>query len=70
MPESKAHETARYLGYTLGVVAAGAVALALYVLLAPILELVMLLAIIAGGAFFAILCVAAVFYLFIAKDRK
>ena len=68
--ESKARETLRYLGYSLGAVAAMIVAGLLYLLLAPIMEILQLLAWIAGAAFFAFFCIAAIFYLFIDKNRK
>jgi hypothetical protein len=70
MTEGKQRENLRYLGYTLGIVAAGTVALLMYLLLAPLLEILMLIALIAGTGLFILIAVASVFYLFISKDRK
>ena len=68
--ESKARETLRYLGYTFGVIAVAAVVGLLYIILAPIMELLQLLVWLAGAAFLVIFLIAAVFYLFIDKDKK
>lgn len=63
--ESKAKETFRYLGYTFGVVAVAVVVGLLYIILAPIMELLQLLVWLAGAAFFVIILLASVYYLFL-----
>ena len=68
--EPKARETLRYLGYTFGVVAVAVVVGLLYFILAPIMELLQLLVWLAGAAFFVFFLIAAVFYLFIDKNKK
>ena len=68
--ESKARETLRYLGYTFGVVGGMILVGLLYVILAPLMELIMVLVFIAGILGFLIFLIAAVFYLFIDKNRK
>ena len=68
--ESKAKETLRYLGYTFGVVGGMILVGLLYVILAPLMDLIMVLAFIGGIIVFLMVAVAAVFYLFIDKNRK
>ncbi len=68
--ESKARETLRYLGYTFGVVGGMILIGLLYMVLAPLMDLIMVLVFIAGILFFIIVAIAAVFYLFIDKNRK
>lgn len=68
--ESKARETLRYLGYTFGVVGGMILVGLLYVILAPLMDLIMVLIFIAGIIVFLMVAVAAVFYLFIDKNRK
>ena len=68
--ESKAKETLRYLGYTFGVVGGMILVGLLYMILAPLMDLIMVLAFIGGIIVFLMVAVAAVFYLFIDKNRK
>ncbi len=68
--ESKARETMRYLGYSLGAVVVLAVTGILYWILAPIMEFLQLIIWLGSAAFFVFLCIAAVFYLFLDPDRK
>ena len=68
--ESKARETLRYLGYTFGVVGGMILVGLLYVILVPLMDLIMVLVFIAGIIVFLMVAVAAVFYLFIDKNRK
>ena len=68
--ESKAKETLRYLGYTFGVVGGMILIGLLYVILAPIMELIMVLAWIVGILLFVVIIIASIFYLFIDKNRK
>ena len=68
--ESKARETLRYLGYTFGVIGGMILVGLLYMILAPLMDLIMVLAFIAGIIIFLAVAVAAVFYLFIDKNRK
>ena len=68
--ESKARETLRYLGYTFGVVGGMILVGFLYMILAPLMDLIMVLVFIVGILFFIMVAIAAVFYLFIDKNRK
>ena len=68
--ESKTRETLRYLGYTFGVVGGMILAGLLYLILAPLMELIMVLAWIAGILLFVFFIIASIFYLFIDKNRK
>ena len=68
--ESKAKETLRYLGYTFGVVGGMILVGLLYMILAPLMDLIMVLAFIGGIIVCLMVAVAAVFYLFIDKNRK
>ena len=63
--EPKARETLRYLGYTFGVVGGMILIGLLYLILAPLMDLIMVLAWIAGIIFFIVLAIASVYYLFI-----
>ena len=68
--ESKARETFRYLGYAFGVVGGMILVGLLYAILAPLMELIMVLAWIAVILGALVFLIAAVFYLFIDKNRK
>ena len=68
--ESKARETLRYLGYTFGVVGGMILVGLLYIILAPLMDLIMVLAFIAGIIIFLMVAIASIFYLFIDKNRK
>ena len=68
--ESKAKETLRSLGYTFGVVGGMILVGLLYAILAPLMDLIMVIVWIAGILGFLIFLIAAVFYLFIDKNRK
>jgi hypothetical protein len=68
--ESKTRETLRYLGYTFGVVGGMILVGLLYLILAPFMNIIMLLTIIAGIVFFIVLALAAIFYLFIDRNKK
>ena len=65
--ESKARETLRYLGYTFGVVGGMILVGLIYIILAPLMDLIMVLAWICGIVFFIVLAIASVYYLFIKK---
>ena len=68
--ESKARETLRYLRYTFGVVGGMILIGLLYVILAPLMDLIMVLALIGGALLFIIIIIASIFYLFLDKNRK
>jgi hypothetical protein len=68
--ESKLRENLRYIGYTIGVVAVGAVVLVLYIVLAAFLDIVFLVILLATAGFLVVLAVASIFYLFIEKGGK
>ena len=65
--ESKTRETLRYLGYTFGVIGGMILVGLLYLILAPLMELIMVLAWICGIIFFIAFLIASVYYLFIKK---
>jgi len=67
--ESKARETLRYLGYTFGVVGGMILLGLLYLILAPLMDLIMVIIWIAGIIFFIMMAIAAIYYLFIADDK-
>ena len=67
--ESKARETLRYLGYTFGVVGGMILAGLLYLVLAPLMDIIMVLAWIGGILFFIVMAIASIYYLFIARKE-
>lgn len=67
--ESKTRETLRYLGYTFGAVGGIIFIGLLYLFLAPLMELIIVLAFIAGIIFFILMAIASVYYLFIKKEK-
>ena len=67
--ESKIPENLRYLGWTLGVFGGMILVGLLYLILAPLLDIIMLIISIGAIVFFIMFVIAAVFYLFIAKKE-
>jgi len=67
MPESKIRENTRNLGYTLGIIAVAVIIGLLYILLAPILDLIIVIVLLAGIALTVLILIASVYYLFIEK---